>query len=83
MKAISYTAARENLAATMDQVCTDHAPVIITRRRDQAVVMIGLEDFESMEETNYLLRSPHNAQRLRQAIDQLENDDGIARELAE
>lgn len=50
MSAISYTAARENLASTMDQVCTDHAPVIITRNRNQSVVMLSLKDFKSLEE---------------------------------
>ena len=63
MKAITYTAARESLASTMDRVCMDHDPVIITRNRDQAVVMISLEDYESLEETAYLLRSPANARR--------------------
>ncbi|MBP7622270.1 MAG: type II toxin-antitoxin system prevent-host-death family antitoxin, partial [Gemmatimonadales bacterium] len=47
MQAITYTAARENLASTMDQVCRDSAPVIITRNREQAVVMISLEEYES------------------------------------
>ena len=64
MKAITYTAARESLASTMDQVCVDHDPVIITRNRDQAVVMMSLEDYESLQETAYLLRSPANARRL-------------------
>ena len=64
MKAITYTAARENLASTMDQVCLDRDPVIITRKREQSVVMISLEDYEALEETAYLLRSPANAKRL-------------------
>ena len=68
MKAITYTAARESLASTMDRVCMDHDPVIITRNRDQAVVMISLEDYESLEETAYLLRSPANARRLLDSI---------------
>ena len=55
MTALTYSAARENLASTMDRVCQDHAPVIITRNRDQAVVMLSLEDFESLQETAYLL----------------------------
>ncbi|MEO0453149.1 MAG: type II toxin-antitoxin system prevent-host-death family antitoxin [Verrucomicrobiota bacterium] len=79
MKAITYTAARENLAATMDSVCGDHSPVIITRNRDQAVVMLSLEDYESLEETAYLLRSPVNARRLNQAIGDLENGKGISK----
>lgn len=68
MKAITYTAARENLASTMDGVCRDRDPVIITRNRDQAVVMISLEDYESLQETAYLMRSPANARRLMESI---------------
>ncbi|MFL3667218.1 MAG: type II toxin-antitoxin system Phd/YefM family antitoxin [Verrucomicrobiota bacterium] len=49
MKAISYTAARENLAATINEVCENRSRVIITRKRDQAVVMMSLEDYESLE----------------------------------
>lgn len=82
MKAISYTAARENLAATMDRVCDDHAPIVITRNREQAVVMLSLADFESLEETAYLLRSPANARRLLEAIQALEAGAGEIRELA-
>lgn len=81
MNAISYTAARENLASTMDRVCEDHAPVIITRNRDQSVVMLSLEDYESLEETAYLLRSPANAKRLLEAILALEEGKGVVREI--
>ena len=79
MTAISYTAARENLAATMDKVCEDHAPIVITRNREQAVVMMSLADFEALEETAYLLKSPKNAKRLTSAIDQLDAGKGVAR----
>jgi antitoxin YefM len=75
MDAITYTAARENLAMTMDRVCANHAPVIITRDRDQAVVMLSLEDYKSLEETAYLLRSPANAKRLIEAIHGLETEE--------
>ena len=71
MTAITYTAARENLATTMDRVCSDHDPVIITRNRDQAVVMLSLDDYESLQETAYLLRSPANTKRLLASIDSL------------
>lgn len=76
MKAITYTAAREHLASTMDRVCMDHDPVIITRKRDQAVIMISLEDYESLEETAHLLRSPANARRLIASIAELEKGKG-------
>lgn len=81
MKAITYTAARENLAATMNQVCEDHAPVVITRNRDQSVVMLSLADYESLEETAYLMRSPANARRLLESIHALESGQGITRKI--
>jgi antitoxin YefM len=83
MTAITYTAARESLAATMDRVCQDHDPVIITRNRDQAVVMLSLEDYESLQETAYLLRSPANAKRLLDSIDELNRGKGIEKEISD
>jgi antitoxin YefM len=82
MDAISYSAARANLADTMDRVCDDHEPIIITRNGQQAVVMLSLDDFKSMEETSYLLRSPKNARRLLESIAALETGKGKARGLA-
>jgi antitoxin YefM len=79
MTAISYTAARENLAATMDKVCDDHAPIVITRNREQAVVMMSLADYEALEETAYLLKSPKNAKRIMSAVAQLDAGKGVAR----
>jgi antitoxin YefM len=81
MEAISYTAARENLAATMDKVCEDHAPVVITRKREQSVVMLSLEDFEALEETAYLMRTPSNARRLLSSIQALESGKGVKRKV--
>jgi len=72
MDTISYTTARANLAKIMEQVCNDHAPVIITRKREAPVVMISLKDYQVMEETTYLLRSPANARYLLESIAELE-----------
>ena len=83
MKAITYTAARQNLAKTMEKVCKDHAPIIITRQTSNSVVIMSLEDYEALEETAYLLRSPKNTRRLIESIDQLENDKGTEKELVE
>jgi antitoxin YefM len=69
VKSITYTAARENLASTINRVCEDQAPVVITRNRDQAVVMMSLSEYESLQETAYLLRSPANAKRLLDSLD--------------
>lgn len=81
MDTITYTSARGNLAKTMERVCDDHSPVIITRKASQPVVMMSLEDFEALEETAYLLRSPKNARRLLGSIAELESGKGLKKEL--
>jgi antitoxin YefM len=83
MDSISYTKARAELAKTMDHVCESHEPVIITRSGESSVVMLSLDDYKSLEETAYLLRSPKNARRLLESIADLEQGRGIRRELAE
>jgi antitoxin YefM len=83
MKAITYTAARQNLAKTMEKVCKDHAPVIVTRKTTDSVVIMSLEDYEALEETAYLLRSPKNARRLIESVVQLEEGQGSERELSD
>lgn len=83
MDTITYTSARGNLAKTMKKVCDDHSPVIITRKTESPVVMMSLEDYQSLEETAYLLRSPKNARRLLESIAQLEMGDGLEKELAD
>jgi antitoxin YefM len=83
MNAITYTSARSNLAQTMAKVCDDHAPIIITRKAAQPVIMMSLDDYEALEETAYLLRSPENARRLLESITELAAGKGTERELAD
>ncbi len=82
MDAITYTVARANLASAMDRVCNDHEPLIITRRGEQSVVMLSLEDSQALEETAYLLRSPANARQLLSATAQLAAEEGVERNSA-
>ena len=83
MEAITYSHARSHLAEMMEKVCDDHAPVIITRKNQRAVVMLSFEDYQALEETAYLLRSPKNARRLLDSIAELESGGGKQRELLE
>jgi len=83
MSTITYSEARSKLAETMEKVCDDHAPIIITRKNSRSVVMLSLEDYEALEETAYLLRSPKNARRLLESIAELETGAGSERELVE
>jgi antitoxin YefM len=68
MDAISYSTARANLAKTMDRICDDREPLIITRNGERSVVMLSLDDYNALAETAYLLRSPANAERLLSAV---------------
>jgi antitoxin YefM len=67
----------------MEKVCDDHAPVIITRKSAQPVIMMSLDDYEALEETAYLLRSPKNARRLLESIAELEAGRGTEKELVD
>jgi len=82
METLTYSEARSKLANTMDRVCDDHAPIIITRKNCQSVVMMSLDDFQALEETAYLLRSPKNARRLIESVAELKAGGGKARKLA-
>jgi len=81
MTTITHKAARENLATIMNRVCSDRDPVIITRNRDLAVVMLSLDDYESLQETAYLLRSPANTKRLLASIDSLNRGKGVKKRI--
>lgn len=83
MDALSYSTVRENLAETMERVCDDHEPVIITRKKSRSVVMMSLEDYNAIEETAYLLRNPANAENLRESIKQYEEGKYKRRKLIE
>lgn len=83
MRTMSYTESRARYAETLDSVVNDREEVIITRAGHDAVVMVALDDYESLKETAYLLRSPENARRLLASIDQLEHGGGSVQELAE
>ncbi|MBI5830861.1 MAG: type II toxin-antitoxin system prevent-host-death family antitoxin [Armatimonadetes bacterium] len=64
----------------MKQVCRDQQPVIITRQRAESVVMLSIREFESLEETAHLLRSPANARRSLEAIARLDAGQAQVRE---
>jgi len=71
MYAISFSDARADLKAVMDRVVADRVPVAITRHKAESVVLVARSEWDSIEETLYLLRSPANAKRLLASIAQL------------
>ena len=83
MDAITYTKARATLAQTIDDVCENHEPVIITKKNDRSVVMLSLEDYQALEETSHLLRHPKNARRLLESVNELDAGGGTEQALIE
>lgn len=68
MTSVSYSHLRANLKSLCDAVCADHEAMIVERKRGGDVVLMAREDYESLNETAYLLRSPVNARRLLDAV---------------
>lgn len=71
MNILTFTEARAGFKAVMDTVCKDHTPTVITRVNGEHVVMLSLDDFNSMQETMHLLSSAKNASRLMESVAQL------------
>jgi antitoxin YefM len=83
MDSVNYSELRANLKTTMDRVCENHEPVIITRKNRSNLVLLSYEDYSAIEETAYLLRSPKNAKKLRESIRSFNKGTGTERELIE
>lgn len=83
MKVIAYSEVFGHFAEMIEKACDDHTPVVIIRDCQRPVVLMSLEDYQSLEATAYLLRSPKNAHRLIESIAQLESGGGVERELIE
>ncbi|BES86414.1 antitoxin YefM [Pectobacterium araliae] len=83
MRTISDSEARQNLSATMMKTVEDRAPILITRQNGEACVLMSLEEYNSLEETAYLLRSPANAKRLMNSIESLKAGNSEERDIIE
>jgi antitoxin YefM len=83
MRTMTYSESRARYAETLNAVVDDREEVVITRAGRDAVVIVALDDYQSLKETAYLLRSPENARRLLSSIDRLEHGGGVARDLVE
>lgn len=83
MRTISFSESRANYAKTLDSVVDDSEEVVITRSGKESVVIVGLDDYRSLQETAYLLRNPANAARLLNSIARLEDGAGVEHPLDE
>ena len=70
MNAITYTDLRQNLKNYMDKVIQDNSPLIVTRKNKKNVILISVDEYNSLIETNYLLSNEANAEHLKKSIAQ-------------
>jgi antitoxin YefM len=80
---ISYSQMRKSLKGYLDQVCIEHKPLLVTRRKGENVMLLSEDDYRSLEETAYLSRSPRNLKRLLEALNRKEGKslDEVRKEL--
>jgi antitoxin YefM len=83
MQVTTYTAFRQQLKSYLDKVRNSHSPLYVTSANGEDVVVLSKSDYESMEETFYLLKSPANAARLQKGIEDYEKGLGTERSLIE
>lgn len=81
MDVMTYTDARASLKDVMDRVIHDHVEVVVTRKNREAVVMISMDEYNAIQETLHLQKSPENARRLQASIAQLNAGKGTERDL--
>ena len=83
MDVMTFSDARARFKSMMDRVLKDKQEVMVTRKNSEAVVVVSLDTWNSVNETLHLLSTPTNARRMRDAIAQLDAGDGTERALVE
>ena len=83
MRTMTYSESRAHYAETLSAVVDNREEIVITRAGHEPVVMVSLDEYESLKETAYLLRNPANARRLLGSIERLESGRGTVNDLTE
>lgn len=83
MNVTTYTQFRQNLKSELDNIILKHEPLQVHRSNGEDVIVISKADYSSMEETFHLLKSPANAQRLMEAIEEYNSGVRTERKLME
>ena len=83
MKTMTYTESRARYAEVLDQAVNDREEIVITRQGHESVVIIALDEYESLMETVYLMQSPANARHLRESIARHRAGEAVVHDLIE
>jgi antitoxin YefM len=83
MRAITSAEAKEDLDRLIAQVIADAEPAVVITDAGQQVVVLPIDEFNSWQETRYLLVNPFNAEHLRKSIAEAQAGAVKERELVE
>ena len=83
MNAINYTELRQNLKTHMDNAYQDHEPLIITRKDNQNMILMSLDDYNSITETQYLLSTESNTNHLLKSLKESRDNKVFHKDLIE
>jgi antitoxin YefM len=81
MTVISFTEVRNNPKAVFDEIVSSHELCIVTRKNNEHVVVLSLEDYNSTSETNYLLSNQVNKAHLLRSLEEARGDKTVKGEL--
>jgi len=83
MQVVNFTEARNNLKSLFDDVYHNYEDVIVNRKNGENVVIISLDKYNSLNETEYLMRSPANRKHLMESMKQLEEGKVVTKNFSE
>ena len=83
MNAVNYSELRKKLKDYFDQVYDDHEPLIVTRKNNQNIVLLSIEEYNALIETNYLLANIHNSKRLLRSLEKSRHGEVLKKDLIE
>jgi antitoxin YefM len=81
MQIVNYTEFRSNLAENLNMVNENSEIMIVSRSKGKNVVVMSLEEYNSIHETLHLVSSKVNQKRLDEAIAEMRSGKSIKRRL--
>ena len=83
MQVVNFTEARNNLKALFDTAYNDSEEIIVNRKHGENIVILSLDNYNAMKETDYLLSSPKNRERLLSSLANARTGNAKQKELIE